>query len=156
MTPQWSIQSSLTQLAWSQVTYLTSKNEHIWLPIKVFTFDWKLFIWLPFFKLFDQYNSIFFSNDAMKFFIFLWVISLWFWHHTFWIQIAPPFSSQTSFQSKAFSTLFFFFFLRLTFVELFDIKINVKRLCLCMYQDQTRLLINHSWQAWRYIYNNQT
>ena len=25
-----------------------------------------------------------------------------------------------------------------------------------MYQDQTRLLTNHSWQAWRSIYNNQT
>ena len=56
---QWSIQSSHTQLAWSQVTYLTSRNEHIWPPTKVFTFDWKLFIWLPFFIIFDQNNSIF-------------------------------------------------------------------------------------------------
>ena len=31
------------------MTYLTCRNEHIWPPTKVFTFDWKLFIWLSFF-----------------------------------------------------------------------------------------------------------
>ena len=56
---QWSIQSSHTQLARSQVTYLTSRNEHTWPPSKVFTFYWKFFISLPFFILFDLYSSIF-------------------------------------------------------------------------------------------------
>ena len=34
---QWSIQSSHTQIALSQVTYLTNRNEHIWPLTKVFT-----------------------------------------------------------------------------------------------------------------------
>ena len=37
MKLQWSIQSSHTQITRSQVTYLTSRNEHIWLLTKVFT-----------------------------------------------------------------------------------------------------------------------
>ena len=37
MKLQWWIQSSHTQIAWSQETYLTSRNEHIWPLTKVFT-----------------------------------------------------------------------------------------------------------------------
>ena len=102
---QWSIQSSHTQLSRSQVTYLTCKNEHIWPPIKVFTLIESVSFGFHFSYFFIN-TTQFLSSNAMKFFIFPWEISLWLWHHTFWICFAPPFPSQTSFRSKAFSTLF--------------------------------------------------
>ena len=111
------------------------------------------------FSYFLIYTNLFFffflRSDVMKFFIFLWQISLWLWHHTHEYIFAPPFSSQTSFQSKAFST---FSLLKIDICRAFDIKINVMRYIgtsLRIYLDQTRLLTNHSWHAWRSIYNNQ-
>ena len=67
---QWSIQSSYTQLARSQVTYLTSRNEYIWPHQSVY-------IWLKAFHLasifhtFDQYNSIFEKRCHENFYISL-------------------------------------------------------------------------------------
>ena len=61
--------------------------------------DWKLFIWLPVF--------IPLSSNAMKILIYLWGISLWLWHHRFWIYFAPPFPSQTSFRNKVFQLFLF-------------------------------------------------
>ena len=109
---QWSIQSSHTQLIQSQVTYLICRNEHIWPLTHVFTIDWKLFIWLSF--------VILLIWEAMPwnfFFMKLWQLSLWLWHHTFQYIFAPPFPSQTSFRSKDFSALYPFW--RMTFEELF-------------------------------------
>ena len=51
------------------------------------------------------------------FFMKLWQLSLWLWHHTFQYIFAPPFPSQTSFRSKDFSALYPFW--RMTFEELF-------------------------------------
>ena len=125
-------------------------------PTKVLTIDLKLFIWLTFFLLLIN-TTQFLRSDATKFFIFLWRISLWLWHHTFWVQFAPHFPSQTSFRNKTFSTLSLFrdWHLKSSFVKE---KKNVRRYIgtsLRMYQDQARSLTNHSWQSWRFIYNNQ-
>ena len=157
MKLQCSIQSSHTQIAQSQVTYLTSRNEHVWLLTKVFT-SIEGFSFGFHFSYFMINTTQFLSNDAVKFFIFLWGISLWLWDHTFWIRFAPPFPSQISFWNKTFSTLSLSrdWCLKSLF---FNIKINVRRYIgssLRMHQDQSRLLARHSWQAWRFIYNNQT
>ena len=118
--------------------------------------DWKLFIWLQFFILWSLQLK-FLSIDAMKFFIFLWRISLWLWHHAFEYIFAPPFFSLIIFQSKTFLALSLFRDWCLK--NFFDIKLNVRRYIrssIRMYQDQSRILARHAWQAWRYIYNNQT
>ena len=60
---------------------------------------------------------------------------------------APPFPNQTSFRSKDFSTLSL---LEIDVCKAFWKKINVRKYIgtgLRMYQDQIRLLTNHSWQA---------
>ena len=114
------------------------------------------FIWLPFFIHFDLYKSIFW--EAMPwYFIYIFDESAFGFGI---IQLntifAPPFSSQTGFQNKTFSALSL---LEINICRAFDIKINVRRYIgtsLHMYQDQIRLLTNHSWQASRSIYNNQT
>ena len=98
---QWSIQSSHTQLARSQVTYLTSRNEHIWLPSKCLHLI-EIFLFGFHFSYFFIYTTQFWRSDVMK---FLWWISLWLWYHTFEYIFAPPFPSQISFQRKAFSAL---------------------------------------------------
>ena len=139
------------------MTYLTSRNELIWRLTKVFTliesFSFGFHI-----SYFLSNTTQFFSIDAMEFFIFFWRISLLLWHYTFWIHFAPPFPSLTSFWSKTFSTLSLSrdWCLKSLF---FNIKINVRRCIgssLRMHQDQSRLLARQSWQAWRFIYNNQT
>ena len=89
---QRSIQSSHTQIAQSQVTYLTSRNEHIWLITKVFTMI-ENFSFGFYFSYFLINTTQFLSNGAMNILIFLSRISFWLWHHTFWIH----------FCSKAFS-----------------------------------------------------
>ena len=104
MKLQWWIQSSHTQIAQSQVTYLTSRNERVWLLTKVFP-SIEGFSFGFHFSYFMINTTQFLSNDAVKFFIFLWGISLWLWDHTFWIRFAPPFPSQISFWNKTFSTL---------------------------------------------------
>ena len=73
------------------------------------------------------------------------------------IQVAFPFSySNTSMCNDFFSlkSLFEIDICR----TLWKRKKNVSRYIstsLRMYQDQARLLTNHSWQAWKSIYNNQ-
>ena len=56
------------------MTYLTCRNEHIWSLTNVFTIDWKLFIWLPFFILLIKYNSNFWEAMPLTFW---WIFDNW-------------------------------------------------------------------------------
>ena len=158
MKLQWSIQSSHIQLARSQVTYLTSRNEHIRHlppPNQSVYIDWKFFIWLPFFILFDQYNSIFQQQC----------------YEIFYISLRNKPLALTSYilnticstlVKLVFETRFFqlFLFLGIDICRAFcHKKINVRKYIgrsIRMYQDQIKPLTNHLWQTWRSIYNNWT
>ena len=59
-----------------------------------------------------RFSTIFFKPQfshlfKQKFLNFMTkrALSLWLWHHTFWIQFSPPFPSQISFRNKTFSAL---------------------------------------------------
>ena len=109
---QWSIQSSHIQLAQNQVTYLTSRNEHIWPSTKVFTLI-ESFLFGFHFSYFFINITQFFSSNAVKFFIFLWwiraclVLKKWslITHHSVFITHHSVFITRHS--SLITQTLFF-------------------------------------------------
>ena len=166
MKLQWSIQSSHTQLVLNQVVYLNYRNEHIWPPtrkwLQILEAFHLAFAQIITFDLFEQYIS--FLRSVLEIFdISTLRVSLWlFEHHTFQFKISLSlFPSQILVCAMAFAAHNLFFILRFTFGELF--KQNHKNKGGKIYRHKSmqvsrpsRLLNNHSWQAWRSIYNNHT
>ena len=139
------------------MTYITYRNWHIWPLANVFTIDWKLFIWFQFFKLLIKYNT----NS--------WERMPW----TFWCS----FDKQAfSFGTIQFNTyLLHLFLVKLVFearlfqlflfleIDIWRALLKKKKKCEEIYRHKSthvskssKTLTNHSWQTWKFIYNNQT
>ena len=111
---------------------------------------------------FEQYIS--FLRSMLEIFdISTLGVSLWlFEHHIFQFKMSLSlFPSQILVCATAFTTHNLFFILRFTFVECFKQKHKNKGGKRYMHKSMqvsrpSRLLTNHSWQAWRSIYNNHT
>ena len=165
---QWSIQSSHTQPVLSQVVYLNYRNEHIWSPTRK---------WLHIFEAFnlaslqfETFDHFFLNFLSLHFFLRsipeIFDISIWWPTFGFLGIIHFQYKSLSLFPSQilvcatAFAAhrLFLFWDLHL----LSSISKNNKK-CEKIYRHKSmqvskpsRLLTNHSWQAWRSIYNNHT
>ena len=106
-------------------------------------------------------NTSHFEIDSWNFWYFsLMNKPLAFEHHTFSIQVAFSFPSQILVCATAFIVHYLFSFRDLHLLS--SISKNNKK-CGKIYKHKSmqvsklsRLLTNHSWQAWRLIYNNHT
>ena len=137
---------------------------HIWPPTKLDYITLKLFIWL----LFNTYHLIMFWSIHLIlrsmpeiFDISIWWTSLWlFGHHTFSYKSLSLFPSWILVCATAFAAHYLFSFWDLHLLS--SLNKNNKK-CGKIYRHKSmqiskppRLLINHSWQAWKSIYNNHT
>ena len=153
MRLQWLIQSSHTQLILSQVVYLNYRNEHIWPPIRK---------WLHIFETF-HFELIHLNLRSMPaiFDISIWWTSLWLLDTIhFQYKSLSLFPSQILVCATVFAAHYLFSFWNLHLLS--SISKNNKK-CGKIYRHNSmqvskpsRLLTNHSWQAWRSIYNNHT
>ena len=165
MKLQWSIQSSHTQLVLSQVVYLNYRNEYIWPPTRKWLHNFETFHLASLqFITFDHFESIhlIFEIDAWNFWYFnLMNKFLAFGHHIFSIgEMLSLFLNQILVCAMAFAAHYLFSFWNLFLLSSLS-KNNLK--CGKIYKNKSmqvskpsRQLTNHSWQAWRSIYNNHT
>ena len=119
-------------------------------------------IWSVFFLIFLFFFYLyifFFEIDAWNFLYFMFWVSLWiFGHHTLQYMSLSLFPSQILVCVTAFAAHYLFS----RFVICWAIKQKHKN-CGKIYRHKSmhvskpsRLLINHSWQAWRSIYKSHT
>ena len=144
--------------------YLNYRNEHIWPPtIKLLHIFEAFHLASLQFITFDHFESIHLILRLMP--EIFWYFNLMnkplaFGHHTFSIQVAFLFPSQILVCVMAFATQYLFSFGDLHLVSSLSKK---DKKCGKIYRHKsmhvskpTWLLTNHSWQAWRSIYNNHT
>ena len=166
MKLQWPIQSIHTQLVLSQVDYLNYRNKHIWPPTSK---------WLQVLEAFHLASAQIITFDHFWtlhlilrsvleiFYISILRVRLWlFKHHTFQFKMSfSLFPSQIlvyAMNSGA-HNLFFYFEIYIWWALMQKHKNKGGK----RYRHKSmqvsrplRLLTNHTWQAWRSIYNNHT
>ena len=159
MKLQWSIQSSHTQLVLSQVVYINYRNEHIWPPTRKWLHIFEAFHLASLqFITFDHFWSLHLFLRWMPeiFDILIWWTSLWLLGTIhFQYKSLSLFPSQILVCVTAFAAHYLFS----RFDICWDIKQKHKK-CGKIYMHKSmhvskpsKLLTNHSWQAWRSIYN---
>ena len=164
MKIQWSIQSSHTQLVLSQVVYLNYRNEHIWPPTRKWLHIFEAFHLASLqFITFDHFESIHLILRLMSeiFYISIWWTSIWLLGIIYFqYKLFSLFPSQILVCTTAFAAHYLFLFGDLHLVS--SLSKNNKK-CGKIYRHKSmqvskpsRLLTNHSWQAWKSIYNNHT
>ena len=162
MKLQWSIQSSHIQLVLSQVIYLNYRNEHIWPPTMI-TYDEAFHLASLQFKTFNHFESI---HLILRLMPEIFDISIWWTSLSllgikhFQYKSLSLFPSQILVCTTAFAAHYLFLFGDLHLVS--SLSKNNKK-CGKIYRHKSmqvskpsRLLTNHSWQAWKSIYNNHT
>ena len=141
--------------------YLNYRNEHIWPPTRKWLHIFEVFHLASLqFITFEHFLSLhLFLRLMPEIFNISFRVSLWlFRHHTFQYKSFSLFPSQILVCATAFTTHYLF--------SKFDIWWAIKqkhKKCEKIYKHKSmcvskppRLLTNHSWQAWRSIYNSHT
>ena len=124
---------------------------------KIITYDEAFYLASLQFITFDHFESIHFILRLMLeiFDISIWWTSLWlFGHHTFSYKSLSLFPSRILVCAMAFAAHYLFSFWDLHILSSLSNKNKIVGRDIST--SLTWLLTNHSWQAWRSIYNNHT